>query len=77
MSFRCGDCNKVIEIKVGEEPESLYVHDSLFTSHSRLFERIINGDWKESEERVIELPKDDSRTVVSYVHFLYTHELSL
>jgi hypothetical protein len=44
----------------------------LLTARSRFFQKALFGNWKEAEDRVVNLPEDDPALFADYIHVLYT-----
>ncbi|KAF2803316.1 uncharacterized protein BDZ99DRAFT_453580 [Mytilinidion resinicola] len=67
-----------VDICVGKEDyrEFFSVHDTLLASRSEFFTRAMNGRWKESKERLINLPEDSPAVFSLYMHHLYTSKLA-
>jgi hypothetical protein len=50
-------------------------HESFLTSRSEFFRRAMNGNWAESESRVIKLPDDTPEIFAIYLNIVYTGQL--
>jgi hypothetical protein len=49
------------------------VHEC-FIIHADFFRRALNGNWAESDDRVITMMEDDPEIFDKYLHFVYTKE---
>lgn len=69
----------IVEICVGKElPQKIFsVHQALIAPRSEFFERAFNGNWKEAESRLVNLPEDDAITFDLYVQLLYTGQIPI
>jgi hypothetical protein len=67
----------IVEICVGKEPHQkiFSVHQGLIAPRSEFFERAFNGNWKETESRLVNLPEDNARIFSLYVQLLYTGKI--
>lgn len=68
-----------IEVKVGEgeKQETFDVHEALITPRSLFFKKAMSGSWKESEDRIVNLPEEDPEIFKIYVHHLYTGSVAV
>lgn len=65
-----------IEVIVGSSsPITFSVHENLICSSSDFFNKAIQGDWKESGERLIRLREHSPDVFMIYLHWLYYHTL--
>lgn len=64
-----------IHVGEGEYRESFDVHEALITARSIFFKNALSGNWKEAQERVVNLPEDDPAIFAIYVHSIYNGEL--
>jgi len=55
----------------GEDKQDFTVHEDVICDHSDLFRKAMNGKWKESEERIIPLAKEDLETFSMYLQACY------
>jgi hypothetical protein len=64
---------------VGEAPDTkdFIAHESFLTSRSEFFRRAINGNWKASETRIVNLPDDKAHIFAHYIEFVYTGQLPI
>ncbi|GFF94256.1 hypothetical protein IFM47457_09823 [Aspergillus lentulus] len=53
------------------EKEVFSVHEALVRASSSFFDKAMASDWKESQQRTIHLPDDESEIFALYVHWLY------
>ena len=60
----------------GEKQESFDVHEALLTARSTFFKNALSGDWKEAEDRVVNLPDVEGAIFQLYIHLLYTDKLA-
>jgi len=67
----------IVEICVGKQPHQkiFSVHQGLIAPRSEFFERAFNGNWKEAESRLVNLPEDDATIFSLYVQLLYTGKI--
>jgi hypothetical protein len=47
------------------------VHEDLICPRSHFFEKALNGAWKESEERKVDLPEDEPEVFALYLKLRY------
>lgn len=62
---------RTVDIVVGAEKEVFSVHEALVGASSSFFDKAMASDWKESQQRTIHLPDDESEIFALYVHWLY------
>ncbi|RLM00041.1 hypothetical protein CFD26_108239 [Aspergillus turcosus] len=62
---------RTVDVVVGAQQEVFSVHETLIRASSSFFDKAMAGDWKESQQRTIHLPDDDSEIFAVYVHWLY------
>ncbi|CAO2656037.1 Nn.00g048400.m01.CDS01 [Neocucurbitaria sp. VM-36] len=67
-----------LKVMVGEEgnEEDFWVHQKILTSRSEFFKRATNGQWLESDERLITLPEDRPDVFRLYLNLLYTRQVA-
>lgn len=51
------------------------MHENLICSSSDFFKKAVQGGWKESEERLVQLKSDSPDVFSVYLHWLYYHTL--
>lgn len=61
----------------GKKVKSYHIHGSCLTASSLFFKKALSGSWKESNERVVKLPKDKSDTFELYLNCIYGQEMSI
>lgn len=66
-----------IVVGTGELQEEFFVHEGILCERSQFFEKALNGDRAESDERLVNLPEDDPATFSLYQELLYTHTLHI
>ncbi|KAF2122087.1 hypothetical protein BDV96DRAFT_640152 [Lophiotrema nucula] len=68
-----------IEVRVGDEAsaQSFYVHQDLICASSEFFERALNGDWQEAEDKCVKLPDDEPKVFENYINWLYTGKIPI
>lgn len=76
-STRIGQFTVQVNVGNDKHKKTFSIHDAVLCSGSEFFKRALNGTWKESEERVINLPEDDPDVFSLYVHCLYTGKLAV
>ncbi|KAF7122784.1 hypothetical protein CNMCM5793_000894 [Aspergillus hiratsukae] len=62
---------KTVDIAVGVQKEIFSVHETLIRASSSFFDKAMAGDWKESQQRTIQLPEDEPGIFALYVKWLY------
>lgn len=55
--------------------EDFIAHESFLTARSEFFRRAMNGNWKEAETRIINLPDDTAKAFACYINYVYTGQL--
>lgn len=67
-----------LKVVVGEEgnEEEFWVHQNILTSHSEFSKRATNGQWLESDERLVTLPEDRPDVFRLYLNLLYTKQIA-
>jgi hypothetical protein len=65
-------------VQVGNEPgsEDFIVHESFLTSRSGFFRRALNGNWAESDTRIVKLPEDDPHIFALYLNYVFNGQLA-
>ncbi|KAF1950260.1 hypothetical protein CC80DRAFT_539715 [Byssothecium circinans] len=68
----------VITVNVGSGTnlKAFTVHEKLLCERSEFFRTTLNGKWKESDVRVVDLPEDDPATFALYVQCLYAGHIT-
>ncbi|KAI4648979.1 uncharacterized protein J4E78_008496 [Alternaria triticimaculans] len=64
--------SKPILIRVGEVKQEFYVHESLLRANSLFFDNALKKEWKEGQERVVDLPDTEPEHMRIWIKFLYT-----
>ena len=54
------------QLRIGDEPTSYTMHESLLVNHSEYFKNALNGSWKESKDGVIPLEDVDCNTCAAH-----------
>ncbi|KAF1950265.1 hypothetical protein CC80DRAFT_554493 [Byssothecium circinans] len=69
----------VIKVVVGLEGQSqtFFVHERLVTDRAAFFEKALHGQWKESDDKIVELPDDSSTVFFTYLQLLYTGKMPI
>ncbi|CUS12285.1 unnamed protein product [Tuber aestivum] len=62
----------IFQINVEKGARTFYVHGDILSRSSRSFKSIVEGDWKESTNRRIDLEDWDADTVGRTIDYLYT-----
>ncbi|KAF2122116.1 hypothetical protein BDV96DRAFT_640181 [Lophiotrema nucula] len=65
-----------IVVGEGDEQEEFTIHEALATQRSRFFRNCMKGNWKEAEDRVVKLPKEEPAIFELYVQSLYAGHVS-
>jgi hypothetical protein len=55
--------------------KKFHVHESLITARSLFFRNALQGNWKEAQDRVVKLTKDDPEVFSLYLQGLYAGHL--
>jgi hypothetical protein len=68
-----------IHIEVGTitDSKSYMIHGAFLTSRSLFFKKALSDDWKETPERIVKLPEDETDTFELYLHCVYNQEINL
>jgi len=63
-----------VKIRVGQQPlqKTFVVHEDII-SRSEYFRRAMNGNWAESDNRIVSLLEDDPHTFSIYLHMVHTN----
>ncbi|OCL08415.1 hypothetical protein AOQ84DRAFT_40631 [Glonium stellatum] len=64
-----------LKVHVGKTPDIFYVHEDLICSSSEFFRNAINGGWRKSDDRVIQLANDPPDAFGLYIQWLYTKRI--
>jgi hypothetical protein len=72
------DKSTLLTVIVGKAPnqEDFSVHEGIICTRSEFFRRAMNGNWAESEERVVKLPDDDPEIFAAYINLVYTNNVA-
>jgi len=65
-----------VKISVGPDKAVFYVDHSALVDQKGFFEAALKKEWKEGQERLIELPEDDPHVFGIYARWLYTDWIS-
>ncbi|KAL6703462.1 hypothetical protein ACN47E_009636 [Coniothyrium glycines] len=68
------DPSMMITVRVGPplNTKDFMAHESFLSARSLFFRRAMNGNWSESEARLVQLPHDLPQTFELYLHHVYT-----
>jgi len=66
-----------VEVVVGTDKRTFYIHERLIRSQSAFFESALGKEWKEGQARKIELPDDDAHIFEAYARWLYSGKLAV
>ncbi|KAI1086586.1 hypothetical protein F5B19DRAFT_130261 [Rostrohypoxylon terebratum] len=64
--------SKPFRFLVGPDKKEFFMHTELIARISMPLSALVNGEWKESLEGVVELPETDEKTFVRFCEFAYT-----
>ncbi|KAF1955497.1 hypothetical protein CC80DRAFT_474241 [Byssothecium circinans] len=67
--------NDVVTVDVGPENQKFHVYTKLLTSYSDYFAKTLSGDWKEAQDRTVQLPDIEPRVFELFIDWLYTQKL--
>ncbi|KAF2706562.1 hypothetical protein K504DRAFT_504685 [Pleomassaria siparia CBS 279.74] len=69
----------IIKVVVGLEGQSqtFFVHERLVTDRAPFFQRAINEELRDSDDKIIELPDDSPTVFFTYLQLLYTGKLPI
>jgi hypothetical protein len=60
----------------GASEKRFSVHESFICARSEFFRRAMNGNWAESEERLVKLSEDDPEIFAIYINHVYTNNIA-
>ncbi|KAF1362452.1 hypothetical protein EJ07DRAFT_77735, partial [Lizonia empirigonia] len=71
------DAAATVAIQVGSATNrrAFLVHKSILTARSEFFCRALNGSWKESETKTVDLTEDVPETFDLYLNLVYKNQL--
>jgi hypothetical protein len=61
-----------ILIRIGPMQEKYYIHEKLLRSNAGFFDTALKKEWKEGEDRVVDMPEADDEAFGICVNWLYT-----
>lgn len=61
-----------MQIEVGPEKRSLYVHHGLLIENAEFFRTALKQEWFEGQQRTVTLREDNYEIVIIYAQWLYT-----
>jgi hypothetical protein len=64
-----------ITVGKGDSTRDFSIHKALLTARSKFFAKAMGKGWKEAEEKVVELRKDDPEVFAIYSSLLYTETI--
>lgn len=64
----------MVEVIVGPEASSWYLHESLLSASSTFFRTAVHSAFREATEHKVTLPEDDPSAFELFVQFLYTED---
>ncbi|KAF2868938.1 hypothetical protein BDV95DRAFT_577969 [Massariosphaeria phaeospora] len=84
LSNELGQTSNDTDVDAADDSEALIdnegvefcVHENLICTRSAFFRKAMNGTWKESEEKYVELPEDEPDIFRLYVELLYSARLT-
>ncbi|KAF2209495.1 hypothetical protein CERZMDRAFT_5765, partial [Cercospora zeae-maydis SCOH1-5] len=70
--------NNVVTITVGTgaNSEDFVVHDFLLKQSSSFFQAALKEEWKEGQEKIVNLPEDHSEAFALYVEWLFSGKIA-
>ncbi|KAK3113516.1 hypothetical protein LTR53_009122 [Teratosphaeriaceae sp. CCFEE 6253] len=68
---------QTIEVIIGVEGRVFHVHEKLLCSRSAFFGAALNKEWKEGQNRKVELLQESCADFSRYVHWLYSGKLAV
>ncbi|KAF2641218.1 hypothetical protein P280DRAFT_468870 [Massarina eburnea CBS 473.64] len=71
-----GTSTVAIVVSEGSEARTFVVHEKLICERSEFFRVGLDGRWKESEDREVQLPEEDPSTFALYVQALYAGHIA-
>ncbi|KAF2814836.1 uncharacterized protein BDZ99DRAFT_515607 [Mytilinidion resinicola] len=66
---------KPIEILVGTDETSFYIHEGIVRASSKFFDNALKPGWVESKERCVRLPEDDPDVFSIYQEWPYSLQI--
>lgn len=77
LSAPCSLGTRTVAVRTGKESkhEDFTVHETLIKKTSEFMRATLNGEWKESKDRLIKLPDVEPANFRLYVQWLYTERL--
>jgi len=63
--------NEIVTLYVGPKPKHFLIHKNFITKHSDLFDKALNGKFKDTEEQVVYLPEDCPSAFKHLVSWVY------
>lgn len=75
--LRLGSGVITVAVGEGEKQKEFAVHEALITERSRFFRNAIQGNWKEAEERIVNLTEDHPDVFELYLQALYAGHVEL
>jgi hypothetical protein len=68
----------MLTVRVGNEPDSkdFIIHESFLTSRSEFLRRALNGNWAESDTRIVKLSEDDPHIFALYLDYVFNGQLA-
>ncbi|CAE7175924.1 hypothetical protein CFE70_005418 [Pyrenophora teres f. teres 0-1] len=65
-----------LTVRVGKKnPQEFLLHEGIICARSGFFHRAMNGNWAETDQRLVTLPEDDKKVVALYVNIIYTNNI--
>jgi hypothetical protein len=62
-------------VEVGPEHQKFYIYTALLTHYSDYFAKTLSGEWKEAQDRIIQLPDIEPRVLEIFIDWMYTQKL--
>jgi hypothetical protein len=64
--------SRTILVRVGAEKEEYHIYENLLRANSGFFDIALKKEWKEGQDRIVEMPKTNNEAFSIWAKWLYT-----
>jgi hypothetical protein len=69
--------SRTILVRVGAEKEEYHIYENLLRANSGFFDIALKKEWKEGQDRIVEMPETNNEAFTIWAKWLYTGRMFL